>query len=48
MEDLILFLAYSAGICLMFGAVGFVADYVLPHIPFVERFIDSLPEQDED
>ena len=26
-----------------------VADYVFPHIPFIERFLDSLPDwEDED
>lgn len=30
------------------GAGGIIADYVLPNIPPLRRWIDSLPEKDDD
>lgn len=44
MDDLLIFLGYTAAILLILGIGGLIADYVFPHIPFIERFIDSLPE----
>ena len=46
MSDLAIFLGYTAAILLILGIGGLIADYVFPHIPFIERFIDSLPEWD--
>lgn len=48
MSDLAIFLGYTAAILLILGIGGLIADYVLPHIPFIERFIDSLPEWDDE
>lgn len=48
MSDLAIFLGYTAAILLILGIVGLIADYVFPHIPFIERFIDSLPEWDDE
>ena len=48
MDDLLIFLGYTAAILLILGIGGLVADYVFPHIPFIERFIDSLPEWDDE
>lgn len=31
---------------LMVGCI--VADYVFPHIPFIQRYIDSLPDWDDE
>lgn len=36
-------LAIVAGFLFLLATCGFLADYVLPHIPFVEKFIDNLP-----
>ena len=47
-SDLVLFLGYTAAILLILGIGGLIADYVFPHIPFIERFIDSLPEWDDE
>lgn len=48
MEDLILLLFYMAGLNAVLAAGCFIADYVFPHIPFIERYLDSLPDWDED
>lgn len=48
MDDLVIFLWYTAAILLILGIGGLIADYVFPHIPFIERFIDSLPEWDDE
>lgn len=48
MDDLVIFLGYTAAIQLILGIGGLIADYVFPHIPFIERLIDSLPEWDDE
>lgn len=48
MDDLLIFLGYTAAILLILGIGGLIADYVFPHIPFIERFIYSLPEWDDE
>lgn len=30
------------------GIGAFIADYILPHIPFVQRYLDSLPDWDDE
>lgn len=48
MENLALFLIYTGGFCLLLGVGGFIADYILPHIPAVQRYLDSLPDWDDE
>ena len=48
MDDLAIFLGYTSAILLILGIGSLIADYVFPHIPFIERFIDSLPEWDDE
>lgn len=48
MSNLVSFLGYTAAILLILGIGGLIADYVFPHVPFIERFIDSLPEWDDE
>ena len=48
MDDLVIFLWCTAAILLILGIGGLIADYVFPHIPFIERLIDSLPEWDDE
>ena len=48
MDDLAIFLGNTSAILLILGIGGLIADYVFPHIPFIERFIDSLPEWDDE
>lgn len=37
-----------AGFLVVLGIGALIADYVFPHIPFVQRYLDSLPEYDDD
>lgn len=48
MGDLVIALGLMAGFLLVLGIGGLIADYVFPHIPFIERYIESLPDWDED
>lgn len=42
-------LMIMAGFLMVLAVVGFVADYILPHIKPLERWIESLPQwEDED
>ena len=48
MEDLVLFLFYMTGLNAVFLVGCLVADYIFPHIPFINRYLDSLPDWDEE
>ncbi len=49
MDDLVIMLAELAAFLIILGIGGLIADYILPHIPFIQRFIDTLPDWgDED
>lgn len=52
MEELLGEAVVGLGILSVFMAVlgigGLIADYVFPHIPFIQRFLDSLPNWDEE
>ena len=45
MEDLLgeAVINLVAGFLLILGIGGLIADYVFPHIPFIEKYLDSLP-----
>lgn len=47
MEDLAVNLAILCGFLAVLGVGGLIADYVFPHIPFIQRFLDTLPDWDE-
>lgn len=47
-EDLAVNLAILCGFLAVLGVGGLIADYVFPHIPFIQRFLDTLPDWDED
>ena len=40
-------LAILAGYLLILGIGCLVADFVFPHIPFINRFLDSLPDWED-
>ena len=46
--DLVVNMAILCGFLIVLGVGGLIADYVFPHIPFIERFLDTLPDWDED
>lgn len=48
MEDLVLLLIYLTGLNAVLVTGCLIADYVFPHIPFIERYLDSLPDWDDD
>lgn len=48
MEELVIFLLYMTGLNAVFLVGCLVADYIFPHIPFIERFLESLPEWDDE
>lgn len=52
MEDLlgeaVLALGLMSGFLLILGVGGLIADYVFPHIPFIQRFLDSLPDWEDE
>lgn len=48
MEDLVLFLLYMTGLDAVLLVGCLVADYIFPHIPFINRYLDSLPDWDEE
>lgn len=48
MEEAVVDLAILAGYLLVLGVGCLIADFVFPHIPFIERFIDSLPIWDDE
>lgn len=37
-----------AGFLTVIGVGALIADYVLPHIPFIQRYLDSLPDYEDD
>lgn len=51
MEDLlgeaVVALGLMSGFLLILGVGGLIADYVFPHIPFIQRFLDSFPDWEE-
>lgn len=52
MEDLlgeaVVALGLMSGFLLILGVGGLIADYVFPHIPFIQRFLDSLPDWEDE
>ena len=41
-------LTLMAGFLAVLGVGGLVADYVFPHILFIQRYLDSLPDWDDE
>lgn len=48
MEELVIFLFYMVGLNAVLLVGRLVADYIFPHILFIERFLESLPDWDEE
>lgn len=47
-EESIIFLGILGAILLSLAVVGLIADFVIPHIRPIERYLESLPEQEDD
>jgi len=37
-----------AGFLVVLGVGALIADYVFPHVPFIQRYLDSLPDYEDD
>lgn len=37
-----------AGFMVVLGIGALIADYVFPHTPFIQRYLDSLPDYEDD
>lgn len=37
-----------AGFMLILCIGGLIADYIFPHIPFIQNYLDSLPDYEDD
>ena len=37
-----------AGFMVVLGIGALIADYAFPHIPFIQRYLDSLPDYEDD
>lgn len=49
MDEAVVSLAILSGYLFILGVGCLIADFVFPHIPFIERFLESLPDwEDED
>lgn len=48
MDDLVILLAELAAFLLILGVGGFIADYIFPHIPFIRRYLETLPQWDDE
>lgn len=47
-DEAVVNLLLLAGFLVVLGIGGLVADYVFPHIPFIQRYLDSLPDWDDE
>ncbi len=47
-EEAVVALAILAGYLLILGIGCLVADFVFPHIPVINRFLDSLPDWEDE
>ena len=41
-------LVIFAGLMIVLGVGAFIADVIFPHIPFLNRWLDSLPDYEDD
>ena len=46
--DAVVTLAIISGYLLILGVGCLIADFVFPHIPFIERYLESLPDWDDE
>ena len=48
LDEAVVALAILTGYLLILCVGCLIADYVFPHIPIIQRFLDSLPDWDEE
>lgn len=47
-DEAVVNLLLLVGFLVVLGVGGLVADYVFLHIPFIQRYLDSLPDWDDE
>lgn len=47
-DAVVVFLIYMVGIFAALAVGCIVADYIFPRIPFIQRWLDTLPDWDEE
>lgn len=47
-DELAVNLALLAGFLFILTVGGIIADYVFPHIPFIQRWLGSLPDWEDE
>lgn len=48
LDEAVVDLAILIGYLFVLGIACLIADFVFPHIPFIERYLESLPDWEED
>ena len=48
LDEAVVALAILTGYLLIPLVGGLISDYVFPHIPFIQRFLDSLPDWEDE
>ena len=48
MADMVINLAILCVFLLVLGVGCLIADFVFPHIPFLQKWLESLPESEDD
>ena len=48
MDEAVVALSIISGYLFILGIGCLVADFVFPHIPFINRFLDSLPDWEDE
>lgn len=48
LDEAVVALAILTGYLLILFVGGLISDYVFPHIPFIQRFLDSLPDWEDE
>lgn len=48
LDELIVCLGIFSVFLIVLGVGGVIADYILPRIPFLKRYADSLPDYEDD
>lgn len=46
--DAVIAMGILGAYLLILGVGCLIADFVFPHIPFIQRFLDSLPDWDDE
>lgn len=48
MDDLFILSVYLGAFAVLLAVGGFIADYIFPHIPFIENWLNSLPDYEDE